>query len=90
MDRVRTIVARLPQRELEIRRRCQRDPNFRSACEDYEEAASALRHWQKVAQTEGTTHEAGGKAVEYAKFLDELEAEILGWLNSPGSDGEGS
>lgn len=74
MEGVRSILARFPQRELEIRRRCARDAHFRSVCSDYEEASAALCHWQRAGE------EGSGKVVEYRDFLSELEAEILAQL----------
>jgi hypothetical protein len=74
---ISSIVARFPQRELDIRRRCSRDAHFRSVCVDYEEAAAALRHWQKVAK------EGDRRVEEYRQFLGELEAEILAELGRP-------
>jgi len=79
MEEIRSIVARFPQRALDIRRRCSRDARFRSVCVDYEEAAAALRHWRQVAK------EGDRKVEEYAQFLGELEAEILGQLDRPPS-----
>jgi hypothetical protein len=79
VEPIRSIVARFPQRELEIRRLCTRSDDFRSVCADYEEAMKALCHWQK----------AGGpgeqKVEEYTNFLTELEAEIVAQLNRRGS-----
>jgi hypothetical protein len=74
METIRSIVARFPQRELDIRRRCASDAHFRSICSDYEEAVAALRRWQK------TGREGDAKVEEYASFLAELEAEILDQL----------
>jgi hypothetical protein len=73
---IRSIVARFPQRELEIRRRCIRDAHFKSVCEDYEEAAAALQHWQNVVR------EGGQKVEEYTNFVGELETEILTKLDN--------
>lgn len=72
---IRSILYRLPRRELEIRRVCARDAGFRSVCTDYEEAASALRHWQQLAK------EGDPKVDEYARLLGELEEEIVAQLN---------
>ncbi len=80
MEEIRSIVARFPQRELDIRRRCSRDARFRSVCMDYEEAAAALRHWQKAAG------DGDRKIGEYTQFLGELEAEILAQLDRPPSN----
>jgi hypothetical protein len=73
---IRSILARFPQRELDIRRRCLRDADFKSICGDYEEAAIALRHWQKVAA------EGDPRVEEYTNILGELEAEILTKLDN--------
>jgi len=75
MEEIRSIVARFPQRELDIRRRCARDPRFRSICADYEEATTAYRYWQRVAE------DGDRRAADYATFLGELEAEILAQLD---------
>ncbi|MET4389048.1 arylsulfatase A-like enzyme [Bradyrhizobium sp. F1.4.3] len=81
MEEIRSIVARFPQRELDIRRRVVRDAHFRSICSDYEEAARALRHWQQAIE-EGD-REGGRKAEEYVGLLGELEGEILAHLDRP-------
>jgi hypothetical protein len=83
MEEIRSIVARFPQRELEIRRRCSHDAHFRSVCADYEEAAMALRYWQERAR-EGA-RESDQRVSEYASLLGELEAEILSQLDHPPS-----
>lgn len=85
MEGIRSILDRLPQRELDIRRRCACDAYFHSICRDYEEAAGALQYWVR-ASSEG--HSKGGRNVEeYTSFLGELEAEILALLNGSTSDG---
>jgi hypothetical protein len=80
MEEIRSIVDRFPQRELDIRRRCSHDAHFRSVCTDYEEAAMALRYWQKAAG------ESDRKVEEYTQFLGELETEILAQLDRPPSN----
>jgi hypothetical protein len=75
---IHSIVARLPLREFDIRRRCICDPGFRSICSDYEEAAVALRYWKQRSSKEGDQ-----KVAEYTNFLGELEAEILAQLDQP-------
>ncbi|WP_226577787.1 hypothetical protein [Acuticoccus sediminis] len=72
-DRISSIVARLPEFEFELHRRCSHDPDFRAVCADYEEAAAARRHWETV---------PGGelRAAEYLHFLAELESEIRSHL----------
>lgn len=81
MGEIRDIVARFPQRELDIRRRAARDSRFRALCRDYGEATAALRHWREVADR---GHDPGGQiACEYAVFVGELEGEILATLDAP-------
>jgi hypothetical protein len=76
VEEIRSIVARFPQRELDIRWHCAVDARFRSVCRDYEEAAAALRYWRTVASGHGSRIE------EYESFLGELEAEIRAQLGS--------
>ncbi|MCB1495246.1 MAG: hypothetical protein KDJ86_05640 [Bauldia sp.] len=71
MGVVHTIVARYPRRELEIRRLYSRDAPFRSVCEDYDQATSALRYWQSRPDADAA------KIEDYRNFLGELETEIL-------------
>jgi hypothetical protein len=80
MEEIHAIVSRFPQREFEIRRRCVRDADFRSICENYEEGAVALRHWQKAAK------QGDRRVEEYTDFLGELEAEILAQLDQTPSN----
>lgn len=79
MEDIRSIVSRLPEQELQIRRRCARDDQFRAICADYEEASKALRHWQAQSISEDAAK--AGRAEEYQSFLAELEAEILTHLH---------
>ena len=81
MDAMHAILDRFPMRALEILRRSQRDPRFRSICGDYAEAASALRHWAGVA---GDLHPT---TREYRSFVGELEVEILRHLDEAGEGG---
>jgi hypothetical protein len=90
MEEIRSIVVRFPQRELDIRRRCARDTHFKSICQDYEEAARALRYWQKAAQAGDRKKEADRKVEEYGSFLGELEAEILAHLDRVTSNAQQS
>lgn len=60
---------RFPKRELEIRRLSVRDEEFRCACEDYEEAMKALRHWECIERN-------AERADEYRQLADEIAAEI--------------
>lgn len=67
--------ARFPARELEIRRQCARDPEFRRVCEDYEVAVKALRHWEC---SEGHAD----REAEYRQLVDEIANEIAACLDA--------
>lgn len=79
MGGFRSIVARFPDLELDIRRRCAGDAHFRSICSDYEEAAAAFRHWRTVAPA------GDRRAEDYRTILAELETEILDRLGNRGA-----
>lgn len=81
MEDVRSIVDRLPQRELDIRRCFARDASFRAICSDYEEATRARDHWQQVLRKGDI--EGKRKLQDYESILGELEEEILSYLNRP-------
>jgi len=81
MENLRSIVARFPRRELDIRRRFIRDAQFRAICADYEEAMRALRHWQQAAR-DGDP-EGNRNAADYEHLVAELEQEVLAHLNEP-------
>ena len=66
---------RFPARELEVRRLCTRDEDFHCACEDYEAAAQALRHWEFVEKNAERT-------VEYRRLADEIADEIVARLDA--------
>lgn len=79
MEEIRSVLARFPQRELDIRRCVIRDASFRAICSDYEEAVRARDHWQKIV-TEGDLE--GERIVkDYNSLLSELEEEIEAYLN---------
>lgn len=69
------LVARWPHRELSIRRLFNRNVDFRTLSEDYEEALRAMRHWQAVGSEP--------KAEEYSSLAVEIEAEIERMLDLP-------
>jgi hypothetical protein len=75
-----SLVGRFPERELEIRRRCVRDGEFRAICEDYEEAVAAYRRWLGDPALET-------RAEDYRLLSEELAAEILAALDRPGGCG---
>jgi hypothetical protein len=74
IENCRSISARLPQYQFEIRRRCADDEYFCSVCADYEAATAALGRW--LADGEN----AMPKVAEFRQMLIELEAEILSLL----------
>lgn len=51
------------------------DADFSSICANYEEAAAALRHWQKVAK------DGDRRVKDYTDIVGELETEILAQLD---------
>jgi hypothetical protein len=65
------LLRRFPDRELAIRRLHRSDSRFRSVCDDYEEAAAALRRW------EGTRSGWAPETADYRRLCADLEAEIL-------------
>ena len=81
MEEFRSIVARFPLREFDIRRRYARDASFRAICTDYQEAIGALRHWRQAAKDGNPEGER--RAEEYGNLILELEQEVLEHLNRP-------
>ena len=67
-------VHRFPERELEIHRLCQKDPDFAAVCEDLTDALAALEHWRVVG--------AASRVEEYRDLVDELAAEVLAALDA--------
>lgn len=78
MEEVRSIVARFPLRELEIRRCFTRDAQFRAVCADHEEAVRALHHWRHAA--EKGDPDGARKLADYEQLVTELEQEALTYL----------
>lgn len=76
MSKLEAIVGKFPGRELAIRDLCSRDVGFLCACNDYEAALIAARHW------EGLGSDFAKRANEYHQILGELEAEILERLDT--------
>ena len=75
MARLSVLRERFPARELEVRRLYARDQEFRCACEDYEDAAKALRHWECVEMNPV-------RAIEYRQIAGEIAAEIAARLDA--------
>jgi hypothetical protein len=79
MPKFTTILGQFPDFELDIRRLAARDPDFAAICEDYDEAARALRNWEAA----GPNYEA--RAGEYRDMVGELEGEIFRALEDCGT-----
>ena len=75
MQNPSALLERLPSRELELRRLAARDEEFRCACEDYELAAQALRHWERDEQN-------ADRAAEYRQIANEIADEIVARLDA--------
>ena len=71
-----TLARRFPQHASKIRRLQERDPDFRSICDDYGAAQRALEHWDAARQA------APERIAEYRQSLKELEAEALAILEA--------
>jgi uncharacterized protein YdcH (DUF465 family) len=71
-----TLARRFPQHASKIRRLQARDPDFRSICDDYDDAQRALKHWEAAGQA------APERVAEYREILKELEAEVLAILEA--------
>ena len=91
MDRsVLAVVRRFPDRSLDIRRLALSDVDFRSVCEDFHEAETALARW-----TLSTSQQSTSRRAEYHILVEELAAEIVRMIDrrsrveaSPGGSSE--
>jgi hypothetical protein len=75
MPSLPALIARFPTRELEIRRLCAQDEEFRCASDDYEVAVKALEHWEHVEPN-------AARASEYRQLTEELAVEIAELLDA--------
>lgn len=76
MPKIGAVISRFPEQELAIHRLCNQDPDFLGNCEDYDEAASALRHWKDAGP------EFDARVIEYRDILAEIETDICKDLSS--------
>ncbi len=91
MDKsVPAAVRRFPERSLDIRRLALSDGAFRSLCDDFHEAETALARWSL-----STSEQGAARRAEYRLLVEELAAEILRMIDRrsrveaiPGSQGE--
>lgn len=67
---------RFPHHASTIRQLKARDPDFRSICDDYDDARRALKHWEAAGQA------APERVAEYRESLKELEEEVLAILKA--------
>lgn len=77
MAGVTTLVSRFPQQERALHRLRVRNGEFRAACEDYEAALTALRHWESL-------EPVPRRAREYRVLVVELEEEIMEMVEGKG------
>jgi hypothetical protein len=75
LPKVAHLLARFPDCEFAIHRLYARDAAVRAICDDYEEAVTALRHWESADPTDAA------KAEDYRQLADEIEAEIVAILD---------
>jgi hypothetical protein len=73
-----TVLKRFPDRKDTVKRLFKESENFKAVCEDYQECAKALYHWDR-----SDSEEAPLRKSEYSALLQELEAEILQCLTEP-------
>jgi len=73
MKELKTVIKRFPMQELAIWRHYTSDPDFRQACEDYVIANRSLERWQADRV----------KAAEFKALIEELEREILAYIETP-------
>ncbi len=66
MSELATVIRKFPAHELIVRRLYARMPEFRSVCDDYETAKSALERWRHDDR----------KMQEFQHLIEEIEAEI--------------
>jgi hypothetical protein len=73
-----SVIKRFPDRKDIVKRLFKESENFKAVCEDYQECAKALHHWDRSGSEEASVRRA-----EYSALLQELEAEILQCLTEP-------
>ena len=67
-----SVIKHFPERKDIVKRLFKESENFKAVCEDYQECAKALHHWDR-----SDSEEASLRKSEYSALLQELEAEIL-------------
>ena len=73
------ILERLPEKSHLIHLRMEKDPDFATLCEDYNDCVNALRYWSR-----SKTPEAETRVGEYRIIIREIEEEICQELAATG------
>ena len=74
-----TIFDHFPENREMIRRLFVINPDFQALCEDFNQCLKALNYWSKTDRTD-----APGRRQEYLELKNELELEIIQFLNESG------
>ena len=72
------VVKRFPDHKDMILQFFRENQNFQTICDDYRRCAQALIQWNQ-----STSEKAPVRRKEYADLLQELEQEVLQYLNEP-------
>ena len=80
MENLSAAIAKIPDRELEIRALAAFDDSFRTLCADLSDAVQALDHWHSVASVD-----LPERIAEYDALIEALVAEMRATLDeAPG------
>jgi len=71
-----SVFEKFPDHKKAIGRIFRKSEPFQTLCEDYQDCAAALRHWEN-----SDSEQAALRREEYAALLQDLEKEILQFLN---------
>ena len=71
-----TVLEKFPDHKKAIGRLFRESNAFQTLCEDYQTCAAALGHWEK-----SDSEEAALRKEEYSALLQDLETEIIQFLN---------
>jgi len=71
-----SVLEKFPDHRKAIGRLFRKSESFQTLCEDYQNCAAALRHWQRSG-----SEQAALRREEYAALLRDLETEIMQFLN---------
>ena len=71
-----SVLEKFPHHKKAIGRLYRESDSFQTLCEDYQSCAAALGHWEK-----SDSEEAALRKEEYSALLQDLEKEIMQFLN---------